>query len=212
MTPDRFPNAPSRIARLLTDRRGFPIPWFVSWKDASPQFPVLDASKLTIAWRDEKCWVCGDKLGGYRAWVVGPMSVVEGAAPEPPSHPECAAFSVTSCPHLATPQARRSERHLDHPEYQERSNISKVRTGAAAIWVTKGRGATPFPAGGGVLFGLEEPHSLEWFTAGRPATSGEVRAAIAIGLPTLLRAAQEEQRAAELNRRLELLERWIPRD
>jgi hypothetical protein len=210
VTSNRFPDAPPRIAGLPKDRRGFPVPWFVSWRDETPQFPVVDAAKLSAAWIEERCWVCGDKLGSHRAWVVGPMSVIEGATPEPPSHHDCAAFSVTSCPHLATPQARRSEKYRDHPDYGRQSNLTGIRTGATAIWVTKGRGATPFRAGAGVLFGLEEPASLQWYALGRPATASEVREAIAVGLPTLQQAAEAERRTAELERRLKWLERWMP--
>jgi hypothetical protein len=210
VTSKRFPNAPSRIVRLPTDRRGFPVPWFVLWREADPQFPVIDSSKLKVAWKDERCWVCGDKLGAYRSWVVGPMSVIEGATPEPPNHHECAVFSVTSCPHLATPLARYSETYNGHPDYGRQANISRIRTGAVAIWTTKGRGATPFPAGSGLLFGLEEPSSLDWYAAGKPATADAVRAAIAVGLPVLLKAAETERRTAQFERRLEWLEKWIP--
>jgi hypothetical protein len=206
----RFPHAPSRVARLPTDRRGFPVPWFVAWRDAVPQFPVVDAAKLHVAWAEEKCWVCGEKLGAYRAWVVGPMSVIEGATPEPPSHQDCAVFSVTSCPHLANPQARPSGKYDDPSEYGQQANLSKIRTGATAIWTTKGRGATPFRAGGSVLFGLDEPASLQWYATGRPATAGEVKAAIAVGLPTLRQAAEAGRRTAEFERRLAWLERWLP--
>jgi hypothetical protein len=138
------------------------------------------------------------------------MSVIEGATPELPNHHECAVFSVTSCPHLATPLARHSEKYNDHPDYGRRANIAKIRTGATAIWTTKGRGAMPFPAGDGVLFGLEEPSSLDWYAAGRPATASAVREAIAVGLPILLKAAEAEQRTTQFKRRLEWLEQWIP--
>jgi hypothetical protein len=206
----RFPNAPSRIVRLPTDGRGFPVPWFVAWRDVTPQFPVVDAAKLSAAWTEERCWVCGDKLGAWRAWVVGPMSVIEGATPEPPSHHDCAAFSVAACPHLANAQAKYSKAHDGHPDYERQANISRLRTGATAIWLTKGRGATPFQAGDGVLFGLEEPASLAWYAGGRPATTDEVREAIATGLPILRQAAEAEGRTAEFERRLAWLEQWIP--
>jgi hypothetical protein len=206
----RFPHAPSRIGRLPTDRRGFPAPWFVAWRDGVPQFPVIDAAKLSLAWREELCWVCGDRLGTYRAWVVGPMSVIEGATPEPPNHRDCAAFSVASCPHLANAQAKYSANHQDHPDFAAQANVSRLRSGATAIWVTKGRGATPFRAGGGLLFGLEEPSSLHWYAQGRLATAGEVREAIAVGLPTLQQAAEAERRTAAFARRLQWLEQWIP--
>lgn len=206
----RFSDLPRRVARLPTDRRGFPIPWFVSWRDGQPHFPAIDAVKLGVAWNEDLCWVCGDRLGASRGWVVGPMSAIEGATPEPPSHYDCARFAVRHCPHLATATAKFSEKYEGIEGYVSQANVSKVRSGATAIWVTKGRGATPFQAGRGILFGLDEPVRLEWYANGQPATVGDVREAIARTLPTLQRAAEAEGRAAELERRLAWLERWLP--
>jgi hypothetical protein len=206
----RFPGAPTRIADLPTDPRGYPVPWFVSWREGTPNFPVIDAHKLGVAWNNELCWVCGGKLGAHRGWVVGPMSVIEGATPEPPSHYDCALFSVTSCPHLTTPAARYRQSDESAPDYAPQANISKSRSAATAIWLTKGRGATPFKAGRGTLFGLGEPTRLEWYVAGRRATPEEVGAAIAVALPTLKAAADAEGRTAEFERRLSWVERWMP--
>jgi hypothetical protein len=206
----RFPDLPKRVERLPTDRRGFPVPWFVAWRDGQPHFPAVDAAKLGVAWRDDLCWVCGDKLGSHRGWVVGPMSAIEGATPEPPSHYDCARFSVCNCPHLSTATASFSAAYRDAEGYAPQANISQVRTGATAIWVTKGRGATPFRAGEGTLFGLSEPVRLEWYAGGRTATPGEVKDAIALVLPTLQRAAETEGRTAEFERRLQWLARWTP--
>lgn len=206
----RFPDLPKRVERLPTDRRGFPIPWFVAWRDGQPHFPVVDAAKLGVAWRDDLCWVCGDKLGSNRGWVVGPMSAIEGATPEPPSHYDCARFSVCNCPHLSTSTASHSAAYQDADGYASQANVSKVRSGATAIWITKGRGATPFRAGDGVLFGLSGPERLEWYAGGRAATGAEVRDAIALVLPTLQRAAEIDGRTDEFERRLQWLERWVP--
>src|SRR3569623_1956600 len=153
MAASRFPDAPARIARLPAAPRGFPVPWFVSWRDGVPQFPVIDAAKLGAAWRDERCWVCGERLGAWRGWVVGPMSVIEGATPEPPSHCDCAAFAVKSCPRLTSARTRPGAT----AGYARQANVSHTRSSATAIWITKGRGATPFQANGGLLFKLEEP-------------------------------------------------------
>lgn len=207
----RFPDLPKRVARLPTDRRGFPIPWFVAWRDGQPHFPAVDAAKLGIAWNEDLCWVCGDRLGSIRGWVVGPMSAIEGATPEPPSHYDCARFSVCNCPHLSTATAPFSEKYEGAEGYAPQANVSKVRTGATAIWMTKGRGATPFRAGQGTLFGLNEPVRLEWFADGRPAAAREVAEAIALALPTLQRTAEREGRSAELARRLVWLTQWTPR-
>jgi hypothetical protein len=206
----RFPDAPARIAALPCDPRGFPVPWFVAWRDGVPHFPVIDAEKLTAAWTEERCWVCGDRLGAYRSWIVGPMSAIEGATPEPPSHAECATFSVTSCPHLASADARFSERHGEAEGYAAQPNLAKVRSAATALWVTKGRGATPFLAGAGVLFRLHEPARVEWYAHSRLATGTEVRSAIDQGLPLLRRTAQAERRSEALEARLKWLETWTP--
>jgi hypothetical protein len=206
----RFSDLPKRVQRLPADRRGFPIPWFVAWRDGEPQFPVIDAAKLRVAWTNEVCWVCGDRLGTVRGWVMGPMSAIEGATPEPPSHYDCARFSVRHCPHLSTPTAKPSTKHGEGAGYATVANVSKVRSGVTAIWMTRGRGAAPFAAGGGVLFGLDGPERLEWYAAGRPASALDVREAIAVVLPTLRRAAERERRVAELERRLKWLERWTP--
>jgi hypothetical protein len=201
---------PKRVERLPRDRRGLPVPWFVAWRDGQPHFPVVDAAKLGVAWNEDLCWVCGDKLGSVRGWVVGPMSTLEGATPEPPSHYDCALFSVCNCPHLSTSTAAYSTDYETAPGYAPQANISKVRSGATAIWVTKGRGASPFRAGGGILFGLSGPERLEWYAGGRRATALEVKEAIAAVLPTLQQAADLEGRRDELERRLRWLERWAP--
>jgi hypothetical protein len=167
----RFSDLPKRVQRLPADRRGFPIPWFVAWRDGEPQFPVIDAAKLRVAWTNELCWVCGDRLGTVRGWVMGPMSAIEGATPEPPSHYDCARFSVRHCPHLSTPKAKPSTKHGEGAGYGARANVSKVRSGVTAIWMTRGRGAAPFAAGGGILFGLDGPERLEWYAAGGPASA-----------------------------------------
>ncbi len=211
MSLSRFPNAPLRIGRLSVDHRGIPVPWFVSWRDGKPLFPVIDGAKLTVAWSDELCWVCGEKLGSYRAWVMGPMSVIEGATPEPPSHKECAEFSACNCPHLSTHTAKYSEKYSDSPNYVPQENISKIRSCVTAIWTTKRRGATPFQAGKGLLFALENPTRIEWYAHGRAATSCEIQDAIAIVLPTLKRTAEAQGRKAEFERRLEWLKGWAER-
>lgn len=212
MALTRFPDAPARVARLPADPRGFPVPWFVAWRDGVPHFPAVDAEKLGVAWRDERCWVCGDKLGAWRGWVVGPMSVIEGATPEPPSHCDCAAFAVIACPHLTSAHARPSPVHGAAQGYAAQANVVQVASGATAIWVTKGRGATPFQAGGGMLFLLDEPARLDWYAGPRRATADEVRKAVAVGLPILRRAAEAERRLPAFEARLKWLERWTPAD
>lgn len=212
MTSSRFAHMPPRVARLPVDARGFPVPWFVSWRGGTPLFPVVDAAKLGVAWTAERCWICGEGLGAWRGWIVGPMSALEGATPEPPSHCECAAFAMTACPHLASADARFSEDAAGAPGHVAQANVSRLRTDATAIWVTRGRGASAVRANGGVLFRLEPPARLEWWSRRRPASGQAVREAIAAALPTLRRTAEAERRTAALDARLRWLQAWMPAD
>jgi hypothetical protein len=211
MSAERFSGAPDRIARLPSDRRGYPVPWFVAWRDGEPDFRVVSAPRLAEAWEGERCWICGGKLGAYRAWVIGPMCVLERACPEPPSHLECGEFAARHCPFLSNPKMRRRE-PSQHAHHRPTPNTVELNTETTAIWVTKARGAKPFRAGGGVLFGLSDPVRLDWYAHGRPATTAEVRAGLARGLPLLRDTAEAEGSAAvaELDRRIAWVERWIP--
>jgi hypothetical protein len=66
--------SPPSIAALPTDPvRKVPVPWFVAWIDGKPEFRVADSSKLRIAIRDRKCWVCGQRLDNRATYVIGPV-------------------------------------------------------------------------------------------------------------------------------------------
>src|SRR5437764_29347 len=99
-----LPALPSRLKLLPVDERGFPVPWFVAWIDGKPDFRVVDQRKMAIAVSEKRCWVCGDFLGRYMAFVIGPMCAVNRVSSEPPSHRECAEFSVRACPFLTKPK------------------------------------------------------------------------------------------------------------
>jgi hypothetical protein len=70
-----LPDLPPRIAKLPVDR-GYPVPWFVAWVDGKPEFRVMDHRRLVRAIKESRCWVCGQKLGAIRAYVLGPMCAV----------------------------------------------------------------------------------------------------------------------------------------
>lgn len=212
MSMARFADAPDRIGALPVDPRGFPVPWFVSWHGDQPNFPVISAQKLGQAWTEELCWVCGQKLGSFRIWVIGPQCVLERACPEPPCHLECAEFAAKHCPFLASPLARRAPQHDDIQNFGRAKNASTLHTGVVALWVTKGRGAKPIKAGGGILFALEEPSRVNWYANGRPATREDVTGALAAAMPILLETAQAEgaNAVAELRRRSDRTDRWLP--
>src|SRR6267154_1896953 len=102
-------NGPKRSAELPRDERGYPVPWFVEWIDGKPDFRVMDSDKLVEAIKYKRCWVCGGPLGHYKVFTIGPMCMVNRTSAEPPSHRDCAEFSVRNCPFLTTPDMHRRE-------------------------------------------------------------------------------------------------------
>lgn len=177
---------------LPVDKRGFPVPWFVAWENGEPLFPVVDASKIVAAHKYDKCWVCGGKLGRYRASVIGPMCAINRTISEPQSHVECARFSARNCPFLARPNMKRVP-DSKHPEYAvDAAGIGLKRNpGACAVWIET-RQTKPFRAGQGYLFELGDAHSIEWYANGREATREEVLHSIETGLPLLEATIEDE--------------------
>src|SRR4051812_13673711 len=98
-----LPPVPHRM-RSLPIRRGYPVPWFVARVENEFHFPTADSRKMMIALHRHVCWVCGQPLGSYLAFVIGPMCAVNRISSEPPSHLECAQFSAMACPFLVRPK------------------------------------------------------------------------------------------------------------
>lgn len=185
---------PDRIRALPISPTGFPVPAFVAWFDGVPDFRVVDTPYLVKAVRQKRCWVCGQPLGRTFAMTIGPMCAINRCISEPPSHRECALFSVLACPFLSNPRMRRNANDL--PEHMPAAGISIMRNpGVMAVWVT--RKFRPFDDGnGGVLFSFDDPEEVLWFAEGRAATRAEVLASIESGYPLLADAASQNGPAA----------------
>jgi hypothetical protein len=184
----RFPDLPAHMRHLKTDTRGYPVPWFVAWRDGAPIFQAMDGDKLARAVRDGLCWICGGKLGRFRASVIGPMCAITRISAEPQSHPDCATFAARNCPFLTNPQARRlPEKHWPGGTREPMAGVAIERNpGVALVWIER----TPtilVKLNKGNLFQLGDPEHVEWYAHGRVATAYEVKASIISGLP-LLRA------------------------
>lgn len=200
-TPAAVP-IPARMQRLPMDpTRPYLVPWFVAWIDGRPDFRVIRQGGIEDAVRLNLCWLCGQQLGAFRAFVIGPMCAVNRVSAEPPSHRDCAVYAAQVCPFLTRPTMRRRESGIE--EYK--GNVAGImidrNPGVALVWVT--RNYRPFAdGGGGVLFRIGEPTETLWFAEGRVATGNEVRASIATGLPILREMAQQdgEPATAELER------------
>lgn len=202
MMSTQLPPMPARIARLPRDHRGFPVPWFVQWYQdgkacafgqGTPDFRVADTSKIGRAIRHGHCWVCGEKVGTFKAFVIGPMCAINRTISEPPSHKDCAVFSATACPFLSRPRMKRNEKDL--PEERQGAAGFGIRRnpGVACVWIT--RSYTPFRApmgNAGILFEIGKPEEVLWFAEGRAATRSEVLASIDSGFPQLEELAIRE--------------------
>jgi hypothetical protein len=195
---------PPRVARLPPDAHGRPVPWFVAWIEGVPDFRVVARGKVAQAIAGRRCFICGEELGRWLTFPVGPMSVINQTAPEPPSHKDCALYAVRVCPFLVRPGKGRRETGL--PQGHALTTHAPGHTlahnpGLAALWTT--REQQPFDGGSGdVLFRMGAPEEVSWFTEGRSAGRAEVLEALAAEsarLRTLLsQTTDPEAREADL--------------
>lgn len=196
-----LPPLPERMRGLPIDARGYPVPRFVEWIDGKPDFRVMSSAHFRDCLKFEWCWLCGEKLGRARAFVIGPMCSVNRVSSEPPSHRECAIFAATACPFLTMPKAVRREANLPETGRTPAGCSIARNPGVALVWVTKT--GKPFrtsttAAGSrpGILFDVGEPLEVLWLAEGRPATRAEVLASIDSGFPELERIANLDGPAA----------------
>ena len=202
--PLAAPTLPARVARLPQDKHGRPVPWFVAWIDGVPDFRIVARNKVTEAVHFAKCFICGDDLGRWLTFPVGPMCTINRTAPEPPNHKDCAIYAAQVCPFLARPGMRRREAGLPegHSLTTHAPGVAiKHNPGVTAIWTT--RSQQPFADGkGGLLFQMGDPEEVLWFAEGRPATRPEVLESMAAELAILrdltTQATPEPQLADEL--------------
>lgn len=201
---------PARIKKLPLNKDGYPVPWFVAWIDGAPDFRVIGPGKLQDAVRMKLCWVCGEPLGGWLAFVIGPMCALNRVSSEPPSHRQCAEFSAKACPFLSNPERPRRENNL--PEgHQNPAGISIDRNpGVTLVWITKSYKIIRLDRG--VLFDIGPLEEALWYARGRAATREEVTASIESGLPQLEAAAKEdgEQALDLLAKRKEAAMAFLP--
>jgi hypothetical protein len=197
----QLPDMPPRIARLARDERGYPVPWFVQWmKDeapatrnapgAAPDFRYADQAFRSAAFKHGFCWVCGQRLGVHKVYVIGPMCVINRVTMEPACHRGCAEFTARACPFLTRPRQKRNEKGL--PEDAGAPGVMiKRNPGCVCLYETPL--AKPFNAGGGGwLIRLDAPVRVDWWAEGREATRAEVMASIESGYPILMAEAEKD--------------------
>jgi hypothetical protein len=212
MIERHFPDMPSRIASLPRDGRGYPVPKFVRWFDSGPDFRIIDPEHVKKCVRHHVCWICGEKLGRFMAFVIGPMCVINRISSEPPSHTDCARFAAIACPFLTRPLAKRNEREL--PEHVTIPGMVPHNPGLSCLWVTHDYSIRK--VGDGLLFEIGLPEGVEFYAQGRHANRGEIEAAIEKGMPFLLAEAKKggiaqiNRTMAERERAERLIDQWQP--
>jgi hypothetical protein len=180
---------------LPLDRRGYPIPYFVATlPDGSRDFRVADGKKRVKAVNERLCWICGEKLGRYLAFTIGPMCAVNRNTSEPPSHRECAEFAAQACPFMTLPAAQYRSANLPAgillpPEMLDGN------PGAVCIWICQS--FKPYKVEDSWLIRLGEPTEVLWFAYGKPATRQQILDCFEKRLPFLANIAKEEGPEAE---------------
>lgn len=177
---------PPRMRALPIDPvRDVPVPWFVAWVDGKPEWRAADEQKLVKAIKERRCWVCGEVLGRYLTFVLGPMCGINRISAEPPCHKDCAEFSAQNCPFLLKPaMERRTDEALEKLPIQDAPGVMLKRNpGVTLLWTT--RTYRLVNAGRGVLFKIGDPEETFWWCQGRAATRAEIMASVESGLPLL---------------------------
>lgn len=216
---------PIRMRKLPISDRGFPIPAFVAWLGADGKtyvpegtsgalrdFRIINHDYMARCYRLSRCWICGEPLGRFRVFAIGPMCAVTRVTMEPPSHRDCAEYAAQACPFMVRPRMRRNDK--DMPEHRMIPGLHLDRNPAAyCLWQTETYHR--FDAhGSGMLCRLGEPQRVDWWSEARPATRAEVEKSIEEGFPALMDVAIREGReaVADLIRCRTAVMRWLPED
>jgi hypothetical protein len=153
----------------------------------------MDSQRFALALRHPHCWVCGELMGVHRVFTIGPMCAINRVISEPPSHRECAEFSVKACPFLSRPRMRRNEHDMPADGQPAPGFHLDRNPGAVCLWETRTYKPFRTTAGEqGILFRLGDPVRVDWYANGRPATRAEVLASIDTGYPALEEIARLE--------------------
>lgn len=186
-----LPPLPSRMWKLPVDARGYPVPWFVKWIDGKPDFRVADGEKMRQALYGGRCWVCGERVGKYKTFVIGPMCAVNRVSSEPPCHLDCATFSAIACPFLKLPKAQRRDANIPEAAVNPAGEMIRRNPGVTLLWTTLSYKL--FNDGnGGILFNIGDPVDAAWYAESRKATRAEVLESINSGLPILREMAERQ--------------------
>src|SRR5262249_6685969 len=130
---------PKRMKKLPISKTGFPTPWFVARvpQTGEHDLRVADQAKKYMAIKRGLCWLCGEPLGQFKVFVIGPMCSINRVSSEPPCHLDCAEYAARACPFLSKPRMRRNEQNMPEGHQEAPGVMLKRNPGVVALWVTK---------------------------------------------------------------------------
>lgn len=204
-----LPPLPARMRGLPLSPKGYPVPYFVSQIDGHYNFQLADAAKYLLCVRRDLCWICGQPLGVFRTFVVGPMAAMNRISAEPPSHADCAEYAVQACPFMLLPKAQRRKGEPALPRI-ELGLMLPANPGVSLLWTTKQR--TIALRGRIELLLLGEPTLVRWIAEGRPATRKQALLAVADGLLQVSAHCASDAERADLDERSARLHKLLPRE
>lgn len=209
---DGLPPLTERLSKLPVDERGYPVPFFVSWIEGKPEFRLADGKKMVRCIKEKLCWVCGEKLGKFGTFAIGPMCAVNRISSEPPSHRECAEWSVKGCPFLSKPKMVRREDEFIRECNEENPPAGLMierNPGVTLLWTTLNFRIIP-DGNNKILFSIGEPQSTSWWREGRAATHDEIMESIETGLPILEKMCDCKEAFEALNKAKERALKLVP--
>lgn len=204
-----LPPLPARMRALPLSPKGYPVPFFVRVHNGQFDFQLADANKHRLCTERDLCWICGQQLGVFRTFVVGPIAALNRISSEPPSHLECAEYAVAACPFLMLPKAQRRDIDEAVPQIKPGTMLPH-NPGVSVLYTTKTskamRGRQQF------LFNLGEATTVRWVAEGRPATAAQALAGLESGLPAVLAMCRDDTERTYLDETVARFKKMLPRD
>src|SRR5205085_6414743 len=183
---------PARMRALPITEDGWPQLFFAGiTKEGKPNLRCADTMKRVLCVKKSLCWLCGQKLGAYKAFCIGPMCAITRTTSEPPCHRECAEFAAIACPFLTKPRMKRNDTDLPEGSCPAPGIMIARNPGVVALWIT--HAFKTFKTGGNItdwLIRVGNPTEVLWYAEGKPATKEQVLDSIESGFPRLKQEAE----------------------
>ena len=195
-----LPVLPLTMQHLPVSASGYPIPYFVAYIEGLPDFRVLDPDAMNSCVSENRCWVCGGKLGKVKTFVSGPLIALNRTSAEPPMHHECAEFAVKACPFMLLPKAKRREANLPaevHADYSPGVLIME-NPGVFVLYDTLSFDVIRSP--GGQFFAAGQPSKVSWYADGSPATLAQAKEALRLSTYRMLESVGITEGGADIPR------------